>query len=306
MTYVQSFGILLFFVLFTKLVAAQGCSDAGFCTIGNFNQTDPVSGEHRMHKHAIDMLFIYGAHGKNERFYQPQLNYRLVKKDGAFYELRLPFTIAKNIATGFVNRGIGDAIITYNSNFALAKRKIDYSLGIRASFTNAGKSDRKGVASYPMYLQSGLGTTDLVAVVNYDAGKYLSLGTGVQLPVVQYNENVMVFSTAGGMITGMQYRRMPDALLKLTGHYASGKFKFSGGLLSIFHVENDHYNTAQGKYILEGSKGTTINVNAELNFALTKNLAFGFLYAEPLVTRKNIPDGLARSRIYAPKVTYMF
>jgi len=30
------------------------------------------------------------------------------------------------------------------------------------------------------------------------------------------------------------------------------------------------------------------------------------LYAEPLKTRKNIPDGLARSRIFAPKITYSF
>ena len=297
-----------FFILFLSItflqqsLFAQGCSDAGFCTIGNFNAIHEEAGKQTIAKHEMDISFIYGTHGKSEKFYQPQINYRFIKKSGAFYELRLPFNIAKNTASGISNSGIGDATITYNSRI----KKIDYSFGFRVSFTNADESDMKTMISYPMYLQPGLGTTDLLAVANYDIAKFISIGTGVQLPVFQYNKNVAILTDTPPFITGTGYRRKPDALLKFTGHYGTGKVKLSGGLLGIFHLGNDHYNYAGKKYILQDSRGTTINFNIELGYALAKNITFDFLFAEPLKTRKNIPDGLARSRIIAPKLTYTF
>lgn len=302
------FKTIPFFILFIsttllqQTVLAQGCSDAGFCTIGNFNAIHEEEGKQTIAKHEMDISFIYGTHGKNEKFYQPQLNYRCIKKGGAFYELRLPFNIAKNIAANISNSGIGDVTITYNSRI----KKIDYSLGFRISFTNADKNDMKSMFSYPMYLQSGLGTTDVLAVLNYNIGKYISIGTGVQVPVLQYNKNVAILTDTPPFITGTGYRRKPDALLKLTGHYGTGKVKLSGGLLSIFHLANDYYTTSPGKYILQNSRGTTINFNIEMGYALAKNITFDLLFAEPIVTRKNIPDGLARSRIIAPKLTYSF
>ena len=37
-----------------------------------------------------------------------------------------------------------------------------------------------------------------------------------------------------------------------------------------------------------------------------EQITFDFLFAKPIVIRKNIPDGLARSKIFAPKITYTF
>ena len=299
---ILQFILVSSFIFLHQTVLAQGCSDAGFCTIGNFNAIHQQAGEQILQKNEIDISFIYGTHGKSEKFYQPQINYRFIKKSGAFYELRLPFNIAKNTNTGISNSGIGDATITYNSRI----KKIDYSLGLRVSFTNADKSVKNSMGSLPMYLQSGLGTTDILIVANYDIVKFIRVSTGVQLPVLQYNKNIAVFTDVIGVVTGTGYRRMPDALLKLTGHYATGKIKVSGGVLSIFHLANDYYNTSHGKYVLQQSKGTTINFNVELGYALSNKITFDLLFAEPIVTRKNIPDGLARSRIFAPKITYSF
>ena len=44
------------------------------------------------------------------------------------------------------------------------------------------------MGSLPMYLQSGLGTTDIFVVANYDVIKFISVSTGVQLPVLQYKK----------------------------------------------------------------------------------------------------------------------
>ena len=67
-------------------------------------------------------------------------------------------------------------------------------------------------------------------------------------------KNRATFTDGAGVVTGTAYRRMPDALLKLTTHYDIDKIKLSGGVLSIFHLANDYYNTSSGKYILQQSK----------------------------------------------------
>ena len=175
-------------------------------------------------RNEIDLAFNYGVHLKTERFYQLQANYRLIKSNGSFFEFRLPFNIAKNTVSGISVNGIGDLVTTYNSKFPIAKtRHIDYSLGFRISFSNADRNDGKSMYSYPMTLQTGLGTTDLIVAASYDICPYLSVGTGIQAPLIQYNKNnIPLYTLNGAVVNGNGYRRKPDALLKLTGHYTTG------------------------------------------------------------------------------------
>lgn len=302
------FLCMLSLSLSVNLVLAQGCSDAGVCTIGDFYAQRIADAKKNVKRNEIDLSFTYGTHGKFENFYQPQLNFRHFKKNGSFFEMRLPLNISGNTALDATTTGIGDITTTYNNKFSLKKdNAIKYSLGIRISLSNADKSDGKSAYSYPMTLQSGLGTTDLLVAASYDLGKYFSVGTGVQVPVLQYNKNVAIFYPAGAApIIGEGYRRQPDVLLKLTGHYQLKQLKMNGGVLGIYHLANDHYNTAAGKYLLLNSKGTTINWTIDLSYPLTKQWMISLLYAEPFKTRDNIPDGLARSRIVSPKITYSF
>ena len=299
---------ILLLSLSINIAGAQGCSDAGVCTIGDFYAQRIVDAKKKVPKNEIDLSFTYGTHGKNEKFYQPQLNYRHIKKNGSFFEIRLPLNIAGNTALDVTTAGIGDITTTYNNKLSLIRdHPIKYSLGLRISLSNADKSDGKSAYSYPMTLQNGLGTADLLAAASYDLGKYFSVGTGVQVPVLQYNKNVAVFYPAGAApITGEGYRRQPDVLLKLTGHYQLKQLKINGGVLGIYHLANDHYNTAAGKYLLLNSQGTTLNWTIDLGYPISKQWMLGLLYAEPFKTRTNIPDGLARSRIVSPKVTYAF
>ena len=289
-------------------VIAQGCSDAGVCTIGDFYAKRIAEGEKAIPKNEIDFSFTYGTHGKFERFYQPQINFRHIKKNGSFFEIRLPLSIARNTGANVTTSGPGDLTATYNNKFNLDKdHPLKYAVGLRISFLKANKSNGQTIYSYPMTLQNGLGTTDILAAFSYDFGKYVSVGTGIQVPVIQYNKNIALFVPATGpAVTGDGYRRKPDALLKLTGHYQWKQLKINAGALGIFHLGDDHYNTSSGKYILDGSSSATLNWTAELIYTASKQWTIGILYAEPFKTRTVIPDGLARSRVVSPKVTYSF
>lgn len=304
----KKFFLVFAIIPFCNNAISQGCSDAGICTAGNFYANHAFTPAKKKQKNEIDFAFNYGAHLKDERFYQLQANYRFIKSDGSFFEFRLPFNIAKNTSSGVSVNGIGDIVTTYNNKFSIGKTKhIDYSLGFRLSFSNADRNDRTSMYSYPMTLQTGLGTTDLIVAASYDICPYLSAGTGIQVPLLQYNKNIIpLYTLNGAVVNGDGYRRKSDALLKLTGHYTTGKLKLNGGVLGIFHLNDDYYNTVYGKYDLINSKGTTINLNIDASYPLGKKYMIGLLYAEPIKTRSNIPDGLARSRILNTKLTYAF
>ncbi len=296
------FALFLMFFCMVTAGYSQGCSDAGFCTIGNFNDDTVGIRSNKFFKNEIDLSFIYGTHGKYQRFYQPQINYRRIMNNGSFIELRLPLNIATDRSSGITTTGIGDAIITYNNKFKIKKALFRYSAGLRVSFSDASKGHTFDI--YPMYLQSGLGTTDILAVINFDS-KYLSISSGVQLPVIQYNRNEQALPLNNQFVYAYGFRRMADGLLKLTGHLNFSKLKLSGGLLSIFHFADDNYYYYGGKLVLPGSKGVTLNIDMEATYPLSKKIKLNFLFAEPIITRKNIPDGLARSRVYAPKITFI-
>jgi len=300
--------VLLFTV---TLVNAQGCSDAGFCTAGNFNAMHYDSGDIKIkeRKKEIDVSINYGTHLPYENFYQLQLNYRRIKNNAAYFELRLPLNIALNTNTNISNSGIGDIMITYNDGlFKKRPGRFSYASGLRISFTDASKKAANSNFSLPMSLQNGLGTTDIIAVLNYDIIKYLSFTSGIQYPVLQYNKHKTSFTDPGNttIVVAENYRRKPDALLKATGHHQVGQFKINAGILAIFHLANDHYNIAAGKYILQNSKGTTLNWTADINYLAGKNLIVTVLYAEPFKTRTNIPDGLARSSVLSGKLSLAF
>ena len=299
--------LLLVFVLtycFMKVSMAQGCSDAGFCTLSGFHGNAELE---KQFKNELTVSYTYSTHLKNERFYQPQLNYKFIRSNGNSFELRLPYNMAKDKSTGNSNGGIGDLTATYNGRFTINNTAVNYSGGLRISFSDAAKA-KNAVVSLPMFLQNGLGTTDLLAIVNYNVSKYFAIGTGIQAPLLQYNKNkIVLYEIPGTIIIGEEFRRKPDALLKLTGNYNISKLKLMGSLLGIFHLGNDYYNTTtQGKFILNGSSGITLNYSLEAAYPLSKRCRLSMLYAEPFKTRSNIPDGLARSRIFNPKVSFSF
>lgn len=307
----RKYFIALLFVSFIHDSKGQGCSDAGICTIGDFYKQSGAIAIPSMKKarHELDLSFTYGTHGVNERFFQPQFNYRYNWKRKMFFEFKVPLSIAKDKSSQISNAGIGDVIATFNNVVKLhGLKSLQYSAGFRISLTNADESEKDSVYSYPMFLQPGLGSTDFLLAGNLTLANYLSVGAGLQIPFFNYNSNLIRIPVQFGQtITAEQFYRRPDAILKVTGHHQFKDVKINAGLLGIFHLEEDYYRKSSiGRYTLNGSKGTTINWNMELMYKASEKWMVSLLYAEPLKTRAVIPDGLARSRIATVKLGHSF
>ncbi len=304
MKYLITLVLTNFFAIYTN---AQGCSDAGVCTIGDFHNRNSTVTKKGYHKNELDLVYTVSSHGKNEKFYQPQINYRNFRSSRTYIEARLPINSATDKAINKSITGLGDAIVSWNSFFKAGKKNnIKYTLGLRISLTDAAAKNATATTSYPMTLQTGLGSTDLLAAISYDVVKYLTISGGIQTPIINYNKNSILINTGTGFVTGKEYHRKSDALVKLTGKFSSHKFKANASLINIFHLADDYYKTTSSKYTLTGSKGLTVDAALELLYGISPKTKIGVTFAQPLKTRKVIPDGLARSQVIIPKITFAF
>ena len=159
---------------------AQGCSDAGICSIGNsFQTTDKES------KNGIEAGTIFGTGDADVTYISPYLTYTRTINE----RLSLSSKITYSVASGnFGQRGaFGDAFLIGNYNWK-PKTNTQWSslLGFKIPFTSSNLKINE--FSLPLDYQSSLGTFDLIAGLNLNYKKW-DFNTAVQIPVFNNNKN---------------------------------------------------------------------------------------------------------------------
>lgn len=289
--------LTLFFVSKLLFIQAQGCSDAGFCSIGdiktNGTQEDSLPPNH---------LFIAGSFslGQNDISYlNPYIEYGHAFNNR--FNAQLKFTSQFSSGRLNDNFNLSDAII--NARYLILKdsNKLSITTGIKLPLNNANAKNENGL-SLPLEYQSSLGTVDYILGVSYFLKSHWEFSTALQLPVFNFNDNSFspadyTSADADGFSPTNKFRRAPDILLRVGYMIKIGsRLKAKPNLLSIYHLANDSYEDAKGnKNIISGSAGITLNAGLILTYKVNKISAVEFTAAAPFVVREKRPDGLTRS-----------
>lgn len=282
---------MLFAVLSLSNLQAQGCSDAGICSVGNSFQ---VSG--KQFKNTIEFGSIIGAGESDVKYFSPYLTYTRNLND----KFALSVKVTYNLASGnFGQRAtFGDAYLIGNYQWKSEKTaKWSTLLGIKSPFTSANL--KINGYSLPLDYQASLGTFDLIAATNLNYKKW-DFNAAIQLPVFNINKNSYFreFSGTATFPSTNLFERKPDALFRTTYSYktTNQKFTFKPNVLFIYHLGEDSYETIYGKKEnIIGSDGLTINGNLIGSYAINFKNSIELSIATPLVVRTIRPDGLTRS-----------
>jgi hypothetical protein len=296
----------MFIHLLPFALHAQGCSDAGFCTVSN-SSPEP---------HVADSAFancvkVSGSIAQGEQkttVCMIQLEYLHVFKNHSIAELKIPYYVALGNLGNY--GGISDPILTYTQVFALGKFTLNSAIGTRIGTGRADNTTREGVP-LPMAYQRSLATTDLILSVSTGWGKYFSFGAGFQQPVVQYNNNgYLAYSGIMGSRHYNEYfsskslKRKGDILLRADLNVAMKRLRLSVGTLAIYHLGKDKARGQNGEvYAINYSEGLTLNLTAHAGYSAGQ-FAFHALVAGPVIVRSNRPDGLTRSWILSCGTAY--
>lgn len=293
--------ITTLFVFSLSKIYAQGCSDAGFCTLSNNIKNDSLSVE----KNSLEVGYIFGKGFEGITYNSGFINYS--RTLSTKWDLNIKVTY--NQATGdFGTRGqFGDAFITTNYTHKIGAYKLIKPLvGIKIPFTTGNLKIND--IPLPMDYQASLGTFDLLLGAAYQYKKW-TFDAAFQLPVLQTNKNSYFdeYSVADDFPTTNLFRRKGDVLLRSSYSIFSknNRWMFKPNMMGIYHLGNDSYEDIFGnRQTIKNSEGLTINASLITHFNLNKNNSFQLNIATPLLVREIRPDGLTRK--YVASLSYQF
>ncbi len=303
---VQVFTLAVFLLSLSIDTNAQGCSDAGFCTIGSLSQQQKNSTS----KQKISIFLPVGIGDDNVTIFTPAIQYdnQLGKSLG------IQAKLTGNYASGVLGSvaGAGDLFLSATYLFPSKKKTWDIAASLGTKLPLNSSNLKSGGNSLPMPYQSSLGTVDLIVGFSASNTKW-QFAAGLQQPLSGANGNnflPILWSNpaAGNYAPTNKFYRKADVLVRgFYKHSFNSKLKLHGGLLGIYHVADDEYtNIFKNKTTLQGSKGLTLNASVVGWYAVNKKMSIGLTVAAPLLVRDTRPDGLTRSFVVSPEISWSF
>ncbi len=272
-------------------VLAQGCSDAGICTLPGFRPV--VSSDRSMKRHHIMAGISAGAADQAISVLGASVGYAYRMHDKWGFDTRVTFQSMSG--NGVAVSGPGDVFLN-----------LTYHLSPQISLTGGSKiplmrADREYMGHpLPMDYQPGLGTLDLVLGVSYKSDRWYWVA-GYQQPLSD-NENRYTPDNfgPGSKLSLFQntnaFQRKSDLLLRAS-YLArlNDRMTMMPGLLPIYHLGEDAYTDADGAdQFIEGSSGLTLNATVVFEMQIRESSSLRVSLGFPLIVREARPDGLTR------------
>lgn len=289
--------------------SAQGCSDAGFCTIGNLNQYARDTASH--HKQKLTFIFTNGIGDENVYVFTPAVQYD--------YSFNSRWTVQGKITGNYANGNLGTATgagdVFLSAIYSLPEKnhwQTSFLFGTKLPLSNA--DIRTANKPLPMQFQSSLGTVDLLAGITIADKKWL-FSTAIQQPLTGSNRNTFLpaywnTAQANKYSSSNDFNRKADVLLKAAYKLIEKeKLAVNIGLLGIYHLGKDTYingNISNKPIALIGSDGLTLNGTAAISYKFNNKVSIRLLGGIPFIVRNIRPDGLTRKFVLSPEISFNF
>jgi hypothetical protein len=269
---------------------AQGCSDAGFCTLEGLKPGKSLF--ETAEKATISVGAGTGLADNSILI----LNQYLQASYNVSAKVNFDVKFTSLAQLGAEHKGFGLSDVYINANIKLKNN--NGLLGLKLPFNMANNTHTKNnnTVVLPMDYQASMGTVDLILGLSRTFGKY-SFTAAFQNPLTQ-NENTFVKNSEfSDFQTTNKYKRASDVMLRAAYNKGTStkKLSFTPALLAIFHTANDQFtNSSNQLEDIQNSKGLTLNANIFADLKISKTRKMQFSAGVPVVARKNRPDGLTR------------
>jgi len=318
--------ILLVFFLISPLFAnSQGCSDAGFCTMGAMKPDQPYNKRVAVKLQSAEISFYRGKTTLTPIVYvaTADLNFRVGRKNT--FQVKLPYQwVTGRLAD---THGTSDISLCFTRNiYSSDKFSLNLSLGGKIPTNHSDKSTaaKNGEPEQwplPMYYQTSLGTYDIISGISLINRKWL-LATGIQIPL-NHNRNQFVWSSwaeAPGDLKGYvdeynqakDLKRGIDVMLRVERNFRFSKMNFSVGALPIYRVVPDEFvksGTEAGSPLQkvkpkDATTGLALSAIGTVGYNFDVRSGVKLLVGRKITQRETNPDGLTRH--FVSSITYIY
>lgn len=296
---------------------AQGCSDAGLCTMGAMRPDQAYQTDVPLKLRFAEIGYYQGQTPVSATINAIILDLGFDVFKEYNIHLKIPYMF---VSGNFGNtQGLGDISISSSKH---VKKIGDFDLNATVGFKiPTGNADLKHPDEdvvLPMYYQTTLATFDLVAGAALINENWL-ISTAFQQPLLHFNENNF---TADPLLWewypgGQEYvqrhasanmlRRGTDVMLRIERNFRFSRLNFNVGLLPIYRITNDQVMDENGEYIKpEGASGLASSLLMGAGYRFNVKSRIKLIYGLRITDRKKNPDGLTRTSVLNISYNYAF
>ncbi len=300
------------FIVFSSWVAfSQGCSDAGFCTMGAMKPDQPFNKKLAIKLRSIEIGFYRGTTPLTPIIYVATADFNFSLNSKTAFQVKLPYQAVRGQLAN--TSGVGDISLCITRTL-LNTEKFDINLSIGGKIpTNPSDKDAEGYP-LPMYYQTSLGTYDFITGISFISRNWL-FATGIQHPFNR-NENQFLWEAWKGTSEeayinrynqARALKRGTDVMLRVERNWRFSRLNFSLGLLPIYRINNDEITLANGtRSKPEGAKGLALSGIFTTGYSFNVKTGVKLLIGHKIVQRDNNPDGLTRELVTTVGYYYRF
>lgn len=318
--------ILLFIFALQTIARSQGCSDAGFCTMGAMKPDQPYNKRVAVKLQSAEISFYRGTTTLTPIIFVATADLNFSIKGKNTLQVKLPYqAVSGRLAN---TQGMGDISLCFTRN---VYRSDNFSLNLsfggkiptnRSDKTVKAANGEDEQWALPMYYQTSLGTVDVISGISLINRKWL-LATGIQIPLNK-NHNQFVWSTwaeapadlkayADEYNQAKDLKRGVDVMLRVERNFRFAKFNFSAGLLPIYRITRDEFtrsgtekDSQETRIKPKEASGLALSAIGTVGYNFNVRSGVRLLVGHKVneIQRKLNPDGLTRELVSS--VTYIY
>jgi len=312
--------IVIFLWSFSITAYSQGCSDAGFCTMGAMKPDQAYSNKINFKLRSIEFSQYRGITTASPLVYVANLDVSVGMTEKTGFQVKLPY----QWTTGRLGQaaGIGDISLSVTHNIKkFDKFELNATLGMKIPSNNSDLKSQGRMRPLseglvlPMYYQISLGSWDIVAGASIINQKWL-FAIGYQNALTANNNTFKQAEWAPPVYPSEDYiakyteatklKRGSDIMLRVERNFRFTRYSFNIGLLPIYRITHDQIlDESTNEYVkLDKTTGLALSVVGGLSYNFNINNALKFTYGQKLRWRKVNPDGLTRRSLVI--IAYLF
>lgn len=303
------FTLTLIAIVITANLHGQGCSDAGFCTMGAMKPDQPFNKKIEFKLRSMELSFYRGTTDLTPVIYVATADMTFSLNKNTSFQLKLPYQAVRGKLAD--TQSMGDISICFTrSVFSTNKYDINFSVGGKIPTNSSDKSiDGKPL---PMYYQTSLGTYDFISGISFISRRWL-FATGIQIPLNKNNNQFLWKPWNNGNPDFVDYieeyskakelQRGTDVMIRVERNFRFSQFNFTLGLLPIYRISNDEITNPNGEREKPvGAKGLAMSGIFTAGYSFNVHTGIRVLVGRKIVQRDNNPDGLTRE--FVSTITY--
>ncbi|MDX1905304.1 MAG: hypothetical protein SFU27_14215 [Thermonemataceae bacterium] len=302
----MKFVLSIFLVIFTQqFVFSQGCSSAGFCTMGSLKANQSYSSVHKVKINYIELSHLVANNGLGEVINASTLDASLSVGKRNRLQIRLPYAwVNGNFGQ---TKGFGDVYLAYSRNLLQKSTySIDASIGTKFPRFTTALASPEG-KPLPMYYSPSLGTYDIILGLSYLSEKWL-LGIGYQAPLGKGDTDnffdpkswadTPLSEIAKNYDYSVNFKRGQDIMLRLERNFRWGAYNLFVGAMPVYRITSDEVVDEQGlKKEVKDSQGLALTGIMGGSYSLNVHNRIKLFYGHKILARKVNVDGLMKESV---------